>query len=324
MPALGLAELASFSESAASLMPGVRIFLQRARIDRDIDRSWIMNAPALKFLALSSFAAALALTLPGLANAQAAPGPISPSQSSDDNSQPAAQPKPQEPAGPPATRDNLSGTWKLNTDESDDGHEKLRAAQSQQNNGNNGNNGGGGRGNGGGGGGVWGGGGGGVGFPGGGGGGGYPGGGGGGYPGGGGGGGSGRHGGQGNSTETSDDRARMQELIDPPVKMTLALKDNEFDLADDENNKREFYTDGRKLKKSKDLTNQEIAAHWEQIRLVSDEKNSRGDRYSRSFEAQPGGKRLVEIVRIESNRQQSSVVIRYVYDLVPADKSGSM
>jgi hypothetical protein len=287
-----------------------------------------MNSRMSKYIPISFLAAAFALALPRLVRAQAAPGPISPTPSSDDDSQPVAQPKPQAPTGPPATRENLAGAWKLNSDESDDGHEKLRQAESARNNGNNGgnsggnnggNNGGGRGGNGGGGGGVWGG------YPGGGnGGGGYPGGGngggngGGGYPGGGG----GRHSnGTGNNTESTEDRARMQELIDPPVKMTLALKENEFDLADDESNKREFYTDGRKLKKSKDLTNQEIAAHWEQIRLVSDEKNSRGDKITRTFEVQPGGKKLVETVRIESNRQQSSVAIRYVYDLVPEDKS---
>jgi hypothetical protein len=121
--------------------------------------------------------------------------------------------------------------------------------------------------------------------------------------------------------ESSDDRAREQELIDPPVRVDLALKDNEFDLSDDDNNKRVFYTDGRKLKKSKDLTYEEIGAHWEQNRLVSDEKNSRGDKISRTFEPQPGGKKLVETVRIENSHRQSSVVIRYVYDLVPASKS---
>jgi len=259
-----------------------------------------MNTGPAKILALSSVAAIAMLAVASVSHAQAPPGPISPAQTTD-NSQPAAQPKPQEQPAPPATRENLAGSWKLNSDESDDGREKMRDARSSRNNGGSGG------GRGGGGGGVWGGGGsgGGVGFP-------------------GGGAGSvyGRHGaGAGNNSESEEDRERMQELIDPPVRMSLALKDDEVDLANDDNNKRAFYTDGRKLKKSKDLSNQEIAAHWEQIRLVSDEKNSRGDKISRTFEPQPGGKKLVETVRIENNRQQSAVSIRYVYDLVPPSKS---
>ncbi|MGC1583935.1 MAG: hypothetical protein WA766_20815, partial [Candidatus Acidiferrales bacterium] len=133
--------------------------------------------------------------------------------------------------------------------------------------------------------------------------------------------GSGRHGGSGSDTESNEDREHMQELIDPPVRIVVAQKDNELDLADDSDNKRTFYTDGRKLKKSKDLSYQEISAHWEDLRLVSDEKDSRGNKITRTFEPQPGGKKLVETVRIENNRQQSAVFIRYVYDLVPQNKS---
>jgi len=265
-----------------------------------------MNARAVKYLILSGLLGLTAIAFPALLHAQAPPGPITPAPSSDD-SQPTAQPKqqPHPQSQPPATRANLNGSWKLNSDQSDDGRQKMQEAKSSQSNGNGGNgggNGGGGRSGGG------------VGFPGG----------GIGFPGSGGGGGGvyGRHGpGNGSDTESPDDRAHMQELIDPPVTIHLAQKDNEFDLADYTGNKREFYTDGRKLKKSKDLSDQEIAAHWEDIRLVSDEKTSHGNRISRTFEPQPGGKKLVETVRIESNRNQSAVDIRYVYDLIPQNKS---
>jgi hypothetical protein len=262
-----------------------------------------MNGRAAKYLILSGLLGLAAIAFPALLHAQAPPGPITPAPSSDD-SQPTAQPRQQreQQHQPPATRANLDGSWKLNSDQSDDGRQKMQEAKSAQRNGNGGN--GGGRSGGG------------VGFPGGGGGVGFPG------SGGGGGGVYGRHGaGNGSDTESADDRAHMQELIDPPVVIHLAQKDNEFDLADDTGNKRAFFTDDRKLKKSKDLSYVEIAAHWEDNRLVSDEKTSRGNRISRTFEPQPGGKKLVETVRIESNRNQSAVDIRYVYDLIPQNKS---
>src|ERR1700683_186941 len=263
-----------------------------------------MNAKATKYIFFSAALGPAAIPFPALLRAKAPPGPINPSPSTDD-SQPTAHPKREAPEQhqPPATRANLNGSWKLNSDQSDDGREKVREAKNAQTNGNGGNGGNGGSGRSGGG----------VGFPGG----------GVGFPGSGGGGGVyGRHGaGNGSDIESADDRAHTQELIDPPVTIHLAQKENEFDLADDSGNKREFYTDGRKLTKSKDLSDQEIAAHWEDIRLVSDEKTSHGNRISRTFEPQPGGKKLVETVRIESNRNQSAVEIRYVYDLVPQDKS---
>ena len=264
-----------------------------------------MNGRAAKYLILSGLLGLAAIAFPALLHAQAPPGPITRAPSSDD-SQPTAQPTQQreQQHQPPATRANLDGSWKLNSDQSDDGRQKMQEAKSSQRNGNGGNGGGNGGGRSGGG----------VGFPGG----------GIGFPGSGGGGGGvyGRHGaGNGSDTESADDRAHMQELIDPPVVIHVGQKDNEFDLADDTGNKRVFYTDDRKLKKSKDLSYVEIAAHWEDNRLVSDEKTSRGNRISRTFEPQPGGKKLVETVRIESNRNQSAVDIRYVYDLIPQNKS---
>jgi hypothetical protein len=260
-----------------------------------------MNGRASKFLVISGLLYVASIAFPATLGAQAPPGPIQPAPSADDT-QPAAQPKPPQQPQQPATRANLNGSWKLNSDESDDGRQKMQQARNSRNNGNGGGNGGGGGRSGGG-----------VGFPGG----------GIGFPGGGGGGvGSGRHGGSGGSdTESNEDREHMQELIDPPVRIQIAQKDNEIDLADDTDNKRAFYTDGRKLKKSKDLAYQEISAHWEDIRLVSDEKDSRGNKISRTFEPQPGGKKLVETVRIENNRQQSAVFIRYVYDLISQNKS---
>ena len=114
--------------------------------------------------------------------------------------------RPEEPLMP--QRKQLFGFWRLNVDESDDAHEKLKEAS---NDGNVASPRGGGGGNGGGGGGQPGGihiGG--MGSP-------FPG-------GGGGGGGSSRRSGN-NGTDSELDRAQMQELLNPAGSLTVALKD---------------------------------------------------------------------------------------------------
>ena len=76
---------------------------------------------------------------------------------------------------------------------------------------------------------------------------------------GGGGGGYGRRGqGQG---ESDDDRERMQQLLSPAGSMTITQKDAEVDLTDNQNRKVTFFTDGRKLQKSKDPNNPYIQAN---------------------------------------------------------------
>jgi hypothetical protein len=46
------------------------------------------------------------------------------------------------------------------------------------------------------------------------------------------------------------------------MSLTIAEKDGEFDLTEDQNRKNEFYADGRKTEKSKDPNNQPFAAKW--------------------------------------------------------------
>jgi len=149
-------------------------------------------------------------------------------------------------------------------------------------------------------------------------GGGYPGGSypGGGYPGGGGGGGpyGGRRGGQQN--ESDEDRQRMEEVINPSNSLTVAeaQRNVEIDLFDDAQHKRALFTDGRKVQKSKDANYQEIAAHWDDKRLVTDEKSPRGGKMSRTYELSGDGTQLYETLRMTTGRNNTSVLIRYVYD----------
>ena len=176
------------------------------------------------------------------------------------------------------------GAWKLDPDESDDARKKMQEARRNGNNGGYGGN----RRMGGG-------------YPGG----GYPGGG---YPGGG-----RRYGGPG---ESDEERQQMEELFSPPRTLTIAeaKKNAEIDTFDDRDRKRAFFTDGRKVQKSKDPNYQEIAAHWEGSRLVTDEKSPRGGKMMRSFELSDDGTQLYETVHMTTGRSNTPLVVRYVYD----------
>jgi hypothetical protein len=253
-------------------------------------------------LATGIFTAAI-FGLPGVVRAQAAPGPIHPAQSPDDSSA-GAPPAAAQPKAPdvPQKRD-LTGSWKLNEDQSDDPSEKMKQAQ-QAGAGNRG--GGGNRG-------VWNGGG-----------GGYPGGGGG-YPGGGGGGGGyGGRRGMGTS-ESESDREKIQDAVNPANQLAFKQNDAEIDMSDDQGRRRVFYTDGRKIekpKKDKDKDKsddyKELAAHWEGMKLQSEEKGPHG-KITRLFEVPAGGQQLRETVHFDDARG-NPVTIHYVYDIVKAEK----
>jgi len=134
---------------------------------------------------------------------------------------------------------------------------------------------------------------------------------GGGYPGGGGGGYGGRRGGG----ESDEQREKMRELVTPARRLTLSMTGAQVDLVDDRDRKRAFMTDGRKLKKSKDDNYQEIAAKFDGNRLVSDEKDPRGNKMSRTFELSEDGRQLYETLHMTVGRNNTPRVIRYVYDI---------
>jgi hypothetical protein len=186
----------------------------------------------------------------------------------------AARPNSQ-PAPPPNT--TLSGTWKFNNDESDDGEKKLEQARANRSNS-----------------------------------GGYPGGG---YPGGGPGITLGGHHGMG-----GEDSQGMSEYLNPADNITVVKQDAELDVTGSDGRKRDFFTDGRKLQKSKDDNYKEIKAHWHDGDLVSQEKTPRGADLSRTFELASEGHQLYETIRFTLGRSNSLVVIRYVYDLVQPTK----
>ncbi len=134
---------------------------------------------------------------------------------------------------------------------------------------------------------------------------------GGGYPGGG-------HGGYGRrGGESDDERQKMRELFTPANAITLSMTGAEVDLVDDRDRKRAFMTDGRKLQKSKDANYQEIAAKFEGNRLVTEEKTPRGDKMSRTFELSEDGRQLYETLHMTTGRNNTPLVIRFVYDIPP-------
>ena len=124
----------------------------------------------------------------------------------------------------------------------------------------------------------------------------------------------GRRGGGGN--ESDEDRERMQEFMTPARALTVAeaKKDVEIDIFDDQSRKSVFFTDGRKLQKTKGTSTQEIAAHWDGNRLVTDEKSPSGRKISRTYELSYDGTQMHETLRLTRGRENSVVSIRYVYD----------
>jgi hypothetical protein len=187
----------------------------------------------------------------------------------------AATAKAPEPVPLPPPRQSILGAWKLNRDESDDPRQRARDSQDS------GNGGYGGR---------------------------HPGGG---WPGGGGMG--GHRGGYGG--ESDEQRQKMRELFSPPKTMTFSMTGAEVDLLDDRDRKRALMTDGRKLKKSKDENYQEIAAKWDGNRLVTEEKDPRGNKMSRTFELSEDGRQLYETLHLKMGRSNTDTSFRFVYDI---------
>ncbi|HEY2547542.1 MAG TPA: hypothetical protein VGI46_15840 [Candidatus Acidoferrum sp.] len=139
----------------------------------------------------------------------------------------------------------------------------------------------------------------------------------------------GRGGYGGNRGGASDEeQQRVQDVIMPANSLTLAqkdAKDPEVDLTDDQNRKRALFTDRHKVQKpdAKDDSYEEIAAHWDGSRLVTDEKSPRGGKMSRTFELSYDGAQLYETVRLTTGRSNTALDVRYVYDPVSASDAAA-
>jgi hypothetical protein len=131
--------------------------------------------------------------------------------------------------------------------------------------------------------------------------------------------------GNGGGNESDAERQQMQQVLAPTNALTVAeaKKDVEIDVFDDQQRKTAIFTDGRKLQKTKDSTTQEIAAHWDGNRLVTDEKTPKGQKMSRTYELSYDGTQLYETLRVAHGRSDSQVSIRYVYDQAEARTANS-
>jgi hypothetical protein len=228
---------------------------------------------------------AAAILCPFLLSAQAPPGPITLPESA----QPRADSTPQPPPPPRwQGKPTILGSWKFNRDESDDARDKMRG--SSQSSGSYGGRRGG----------V------GGGYPGG----GYPGGGGGGYPGGGG----GRR--SGIDSYSDSDLARLGDLMNPSYSLKIVQKENEVEMNDEQDRKRAFFTDGRNLQKSTSDTYHEIAAKWDDDRLVSTEEGPHKGKIERVLTPADGGMQLYETFRMQDSHSNTTVVVRYIFDRV--------
>ena len=267
------------------------------------------DARAIRSVSVLGLLLAVSFAAPGFSSAQAGPGPIAPSQSTETSSSPHAAPaaaKPKPPQLPPRT--TLAGPWKLNRDDSDDPKAKVRAAEGSGNRNSGGYPGGGYPGGGYPGGGYPGGG-----YPGG----GYPGGGypGGGYPGGGYPGGGGRR----NSGPDLEDNSKLQPLLRRSDSLTIDIKNPQVTVTDDEFHTLTLFTDGRQLPKQTDQDHLQVLAHWNGSQLVSDEKSPLSGNMSRTFELAPDGRELDETLRIETGKSKTPITIRLVYAVSTSD-----
>ena len=238
-----------------------------------------MVLPRLKAAACVAILGGLGLCSPARVDAQAPPGPLPPTHPLPPP--PPAPPVKKKPEIPP--RKTLAGYWKLNTDESDD--PKQRIADAKRPNGGPGGGMGGPR--------V------GIGYPP------YP------DPNGGP---NGPYGGPSRGGASGENAERIREFVHPDYSQTIVLTEAEVDSTNDQDDKQVFYPDGRKLQKSKDSAVQQVSAHWDGPKLVTDEKGPQGKKASRTFELSPDGKQLFETWHIETGRSNSSIEIRYVYD----------
>lgn len=221
------------------------------------------------------------LLLTGAAFAQAPPGPIAPVPSQRSANEP--------PPPPPVRivpRKNILGAWKLNRDESDD--PKARSNQRKVND-PNGNRGGssGPR----------------VGWP------------------GGGMGGPGMGGGQrgGQQRDTTEDRQRYMELIDPSIRLKLARKSEKDPIVEmfgDQGRKTIFYTDGRKPDAPVGVGTDVVEAKWDGEKLVSSSPLPKKGLLTRSYEVSPDGLQLWEEVEMVIGKDKNPSRFRFVYDAV--------
>ena len=121
-------------------------------------------------------------------------------------------------------------------------------------------------------------------------------------------------GGRGGDRQSAAEHNRADDVIYPQNSFALAHNDAQVVLTDDEGRKRVYFTDGRKLQKSKDDKYKELKARWDGGRLVSDEKGPNSISLTRSFEISPDGQHLYETLAVDLDAVIGFVLLRYIFD----------
>ena len=122
---------------------------------------------------------------------------------------------------------------------------------------------------------------------------------------------------------SDDERKEVQELMRPSETLEFKQENAAIVMTDDYDRQRTFYTDGRKIKKSKDTDKQEFDAKWDDYRLVNEFKGPNGNKIDRTFEVLEGNQQLRETIHFTMGRSQREVYLRYVYDLKSSDNSAA-
>jgi len=121
-------------------------------------------------------------------------------------------------------------------------------------------------------------------------------------------------GGRGGDRQSAAEHDRADDVIFPQNSFALAHNDAQIVLTDDEGRKRVYFTDGRKLQKSKDEKYKELKARWDGGRLVSEEKGPGTIKLTRSFEISPDGQHLHETLAVDLGAVSGFVLLRYIFD----------
>lgn len=122
---------------------------------------------------------------------------------------------------------------------------------------------------------------------------------------------------------TSESYEKIQELIDPSVRVHLEQTDpkaQKVELTGDMDKKIVFYTAGQTPEKTTELNTLQMTARWDGPKLVTDEKILKNGTLSRTYELSEDGMQLLEEIHLTTGKKNDyPVTIHFVYDAVNPD-----
>jgi hypothetical protein len=114
-----------------------------------------------------------------------------------------------------------------------------------------------------------------------------------------------------------DPQERMGKMLEAAERLTIAHRDLELTITDNNGRAHTFYTDGRSFEQQTPRGDAvDVTARWQGGQLVVERAGGRGGKVSETYELAPDGQQLFVTTRIENRRFEEPVVIRRVYDAV--------